>query len=159
MLATPVKLASGVAKLPIKQTTRSRDVANSHRVLLGFVFLSLKAEDMKTRAADRMKRKATSRTAPVQAVNKLSSSKGKQVAGIPVDTDQEAHEVLRATAPSPSQKVYMCISCYLAWPQLHWHEILWHKLSCHDACARLCASQPDCAGGGAKHAVLCCANR
>eukprot|EP00891_Asterochloris_glomerata_P000396 jgi/Astpho2/396/Aster-x0925 len=58
---------------------------------------------MKTRAADRMKRKATSRTAPVQAANKLSSSKGKQVAGIPVDTDQEAHEAMTPQPGSFSQ--------------------------------------------------------
>ena len=56
-----------------------------------------------------MKRKAACRPASGQPANKMSSSKGKQVAGTPVDADQEAHGVLRATAPS--QKVCMRISC------------------------------------------------
>ena len=66
-----------------------------------------------------MKRKAASRPASGQPANKMSSSKGKEVAGIPVDTDQEAHAVLRATAPS--QKVCIHISCssMAALRQLH----------------------------------------
>ena len=64
-----------------------------------------------------MKRKAASRPASKQPANKMSSSKGKQVAGTPVDTDQEAEQVLRATASS--QKVCMLKMCSLAWLPLY----------------------------------------
>ena len=74
-----------------------------------------------------MKRKAASRPASEQTANKMSSSKGKQVAGTPVDSDQWAHEVLRATAPS--HKVCRGVIFPLAWPQLHRHQILWRNLS------------------------------
>ena len=69
--------------------------------------------DTKTTAAARprcleaMKRKAASQPALEPTLRKLSSLRGKQAAGIPVDTDQEAYEVLHAIAPS--QKVRMLL--------------------------------------------------
>ena len=75
-----------------------------------------------------MKRKAAARRTTGQPANKMSSSKGKQVAGTPVDTDQETEQVLRATPLS--QKVCMFKICSLAWPYCYWHEILWRMLSC-----------------------------
>ena len=50
-----------------------------------------------------MKRKAASGSVSKQPANTISCSKVKQVAWTPVDTDQEADEVLHGTAPT--QKV------------------------------------------------------
>ena len=71
---------------------------------------------------------SASQPALEQPRHKLSSSKCKQVAGTPVDTDQEAYEALRATALL--HKVCMCNMCSLARQHLHWHQILWRKVSC-----------------------------
>ena len=111
------------------------------RVLFTFCGLQAAIEKL---AEMNAKRKAASKAASGQPTNKLSPSKGKQVPGTPLDTDQEAHEVLRATAPS--LKVCMCISGSLAWLCWHLRDPVAQAFSsaiiiiCRWTCAILCAS-------------------
>ena len=70
----------------------------------GFKVLFLPTAGNHCRSAARvMKRKAASGSVSKQPANTISCSKVKQVAWTPVDTDQEADEVLHGTAPT--QKV------------------------------------------------------
>ena len=99
-----------------------------------------------------MKRKAATRPASKQPANKMSSSKGKQVAGTPVDTDQEADEVLRANASS--QKV---CSRFAVWQGHNCTALRCcgaRALICHYTCAvNLCLKACLCRHRGS--AVLC----